>query len=71
MGEICRFFENLFFYIFEAPGIIFTHETRGLRQYSRPMDDLWMQRGSGGDLVDPGDITNSESYNLFPVPVTK
>ena len=57
LGESCRLFKNIFFCIFEASGINFTHRFRGLRQYSCHMADLngfcW-----GGGLLGRGHRTN-------------
>ena len=45
LGESCRLFKNKFFCIFEASGINFIHQFRGVRQYSCHMAYL---NGFGG-----------------------
>ena len=42
LGKICTFSENYLFCIFEASAIRFNRYFKGLRQYSRHMDNLWM-----------------------------
>ena len=45
LAESCRLFKNIFFCIFEASCMNFTHKIRGVRQYSRHINDF-----GGGSL---------------------
>ena len=51
LGEICRFSKTYFFCIFEASGINFTHQFRGVTQYSCHMAYLNGFGWLGGGLT--------------------
>ena len=68
LGEICTFSKSYFFCIFEASGIRFMHEFRGLTHYSCHLDNLWMRRGKGG-LIDDihGDMELDRGWVCTPI----